>query len=296
MSAPVRLDRVWLNAHPLPSADHAGDKDEKGRLLIVGGSLSVPGALLLSAEAAMRVGAGKVKIATVEEAALRVGIAFPEAAVIGLPTTGNGEVASSAARSLETSLDRADAVLVGPAMANGDDVRDLTGALLRTANKETAMVLDAGAVSCAAPLKDAIREAKCAVVLTPHCGEMASLMNMDKCEVEDEQVQTAMAAALQFGATVALKSSTTVIATPEGEILTYDSQCPGLGTAGSGDVLAGVIAGLLARGVEPLSAVAWGVWLHGACGREASNRGGAIGFMARDLPPLVPALLESACA
>jgi hydroxyethylthiazole kinase-like uncharacterized protein yjeF len=296
MSAPVRLERVWLNAHPLPSADHAGDKDEKGRLLIVGGSLSVPGALLLSAEAAMRVGAGKVKIATVEEAALRIGIAFPEAAVIGLPTTGTGEVASSAARSLETSLDRADAVLVGPAMANGDDVRDLTRALLRMANKESAMVLDAGAVSCAAPLKDAIREAKCAVVLTPHCGEMASLMNMDKCEVEDEQVQTALTAALQFGATVALKSSTTVIATPEGDILTYDSQCPGLGTAGSGDVLAGVIAGLLARGVEPLSAVAWGVWLHGACGREASSRRGAIGFMARDLPPLVPALLESACA
>jgi hydroxyethylthiazole kinase-like uncharacterized protein yjeF len=290
------LDRAWLKAHPLPSAAHAGDKDEKGRLLIVGGSLSVPGALLLSAEAAMRVGCGKVKVATVAQAALPLGIAFPEAAVIGLPATPEGEVASGAAKSLETSLERADAVLIGPAMADDDDIRDLTCALLGMAKKQSPMVLDAGAVSCAEPLEDAIREAACAVVLTPHCGEMASLMNMKKAEVEDGQADIALAAALRFGATVALKSSTTVIATPQGDVLTYDSQCPGLGTAGSGDVLAGVIAGLLARGAEPLAAVGWAVWLHGACGREASIRQGVIGFMARDLPPLLPTLLENACA
>lgn len=292
MTPAARLDEKWLAAHPLPSADEAADKDDKGRLLIVGGSSSVPGALLLSAEAAMRVGAGKVKVATIEQAALPLGIAFPEVAVIGLPTTKEGEIASQASVTLGPSIDRSDAILIGPAMSDGDETRDLVRALLLAAGQETAVLLDAGAVSSAGTLCDDIRNAGSSIVLTPHCGEMASLMDLDKAEVEAAQPDVARNAARRFGATIVLKSSSTVIATPDGDLLRYDSDCPGLGTAGSGDVLAGVIAGLLARGVEPLTASAWGVWLHGTCGREAARAVGPIGFMARDLPPFLPQSLQ----
>lgn len=283
MTSAARLDEKWLAAHPLPGADEAADKDDKGRLLIVGGSSSVPGALLLSAEAAMRVGAGKVKVATIEQAALPLGIAFPEVAVIGLPSTKGGEIASQASVTLRPSIVRSDAILIGPAMSDGDETRDLVRALLLAAGQDTAVLLDAGAVSSAGALCDDIRSAGSSIVLTPHCGEMASLMDMDKAEVEAAQPDFARNAARRFGATIVLKSSSTVIATPDGDLLRYDSDCPGLGTAGSGDVLAGVIAGLLARGVEPLAASAWGVWLHGTCGREAARAIGPIGFMARDL-------------
>jgi hydroxyethylthiazole kinase-like uncharacterized protein yjeF len=209
---------------------------------------------------------------------------------MGLPTTQSGEIAPAAAAMLEQALERADAVLVGPAMANGEETRDLTRVLLASATGG-AMVLDAGAVSSAASLADDIRRARCTVVMTPHCGEMAALMKMEKVDVENGQLDVARAAADRFGAIVILKSATTVIANPNGEILIYASECPGLGTAGSGDVLAGIIAGLLARRAEPLTAAAWGVWLHGACGRAISQKVGAIGFIARELPPLLPGLL-----
>lgn len=292
MTSAANLDENWLSAHPLPSADEAADKDDKGRLLIVGGSLSVPGALLLSTEAAMRVGAGKVKVATIEQAALPLGVACPEVAVIGLPFTREGEIASQASETLCPLIGRSDGILVGPAMSDGAETRDLVRALLRAAGPDTAVLLDAGAVSSAGPLCEDIANAGSSIVLTPHCGEMASLMDMDKAEVEAAQPHVATHAAQRFAATVVLKSSSTFIATPAGDLLRYDSDCPGLGTPGSGDVLAGVIAGLLARGVEPLVASVWGVWLHGACGREATRTIGPIGFMARDLPPFLPQFLR----
>jgi ADP-dependent NAD(P)H-hydrate dehydratase len=292
MTAAAHLDEKWLSAHPLPDADEAADKDDKGRLLIVGGSSSVPGALLLSAEAAMRVGVGKVKVATIEQAALPLGVAFPEAAVVGLASTREGEIASRAIGTLSPSIDRSDAILAGPAMSGGAETRVLVQALVGRAGKDTSVLLDAGAVSSAAPLCEAIANADSSIVLTPHCGEMASLMDMDKADVEAAQPDVAAQAAQRFRATVVLKSSSTFIATPTGDLLCYDSKCPGLGTAGSGDVLAGVIAGLLARGVEPLVASAWGVWLHGACGRAATQAVGPIGFMARELSPFLPHLLH----
>jgi len=292
MISVANLDENWLSSHPLPGADEAADKDDKGRLLIVGGSLSVPGALLLSIEAAMRIGAGKVKVATIEQAALPLGVACPEVAIMGLPSTREGEIASRAFETLGPSIERSDAVLVGPAMSDGADTRDLVRALLLAAGPDTAVLLDAGAVSSARSSCEAIRAAASSIVLTPHCGEMASLMDMDKAKVEAAQPDVATHAARQFGATVVLKSSSTFIATPAGDLLRYDSGCPGLGTAGSGDVLAGVIAGLLARGVEPFTASAWGVWLHGACGREAAQTVGPIGFMARDLPRSLPQFLR----
>lgn len=287
------LDEAWLRSYPLPTPDAAGDKEDKGKLLIIGGSAAVPGALLLCTESAMRVGAGKVKMATIDAAAVALGLLFPEAAVLSLPADSEGEIATGAVPKLITSIQRADAILIGPAMASGENATAVTSAALAHAPDGSVIVLDAGAINCCAQITEEQRSAGHSLIITPHCGEMAALLDMEKAEVQSRLEQIAILAARRFGAFVVLKSRSTVIATPFGEALTYASECPGLGTAGSGDVLAGIIGGLCARGLAPLSAAAWGVWLHGESGRLAAREIAGGGFLARELPPRLPVLLES---
>lgn len=288
----LSLDRTWLDQHPLPDLGLTGDKEDKGRLLIVGGSRAVPGALRLSIEAAMRTGAGKVKAATIAAAAMPLGVAVPEVAVIGLPDTADGEIAAHALAAIAEPARRADAILVGPAMADGPELSRLIRQLLATTPSDRPVVLDAGAVTAIAGFEQDLKVRKSPVTITPHCGEMASLLGIKKDEIEARQVEIAEQAAARFGVVVVLKSSSTVIASPSRTVLRYKSACPGLGTAGSGDVLAGIIGGLLARGMEPLIAAAWAVWLHGACGRMAARTIGPAGFLARELIPFLPRLLS----
>ena len=129
------------------------------------------------------------------------------------------------------------------------------------------------------------------MVLTPHAGEMASLLGIDKDDVEADPANTALIAAERFGVVVALKGADSWIADPEGELLHYSGGSVGLGTSGSGDTLAGIVAGLAARGASPLTSAAWGVWAHGSAGRVLSRRMATVGFLARELLAEVPALV-----
>lgn len=130
-------------------------------------------------------------------------------------------------------------------------------------------------------------------MLTPHHGEMASLTGLDIEEIHAAPDAIAKEVAARYGAIVVLKAASTIIAAPDGEVLIHDGECPGLATGGSGDVLAGAIGGLMARGAEPLAAAAWGVWLHGESGRRAQQDIGPIGFLARDLLNELPRLLSA---
>jgi ADP-dependent NAD(P)H-hydrate dehydratase len=129
------------------------------------------------------------------------------------------------------------------------------------------------------------------VILTPHHGEMEKLTGISAEAIAADPIGCARSVAELFEAVVVLKSSETVIADPGGEILLYSSDCAGLATGGSGDVLAGIMAGLAARGADPLTAAAWGVWLHGQAGQGAMERIGPIGFLARDLIQEIPRLM-----
>jgi hydroxyethylthiazole kinase-like uncharacterized protein yjeF len=153
------------------------------------------------------------------------------------------------------------------------------------------LILDAAAVTC---LGDADRDLSCyrdRLILTPHLGEMAALLERDADEIGADQPRFAAEVAARFGAVVALKGSETIVAAPDGELLHYPGGGIGLGTGGSGDVLAGIIAGLASRGADPLVATAWGVWLHGEAGRALAGQVGAVGFLARELLPVIPSLL-----
>lgn len=284
------IDATWRRRHPLPAIGDGLDKEARGRVLIVGGSAFVPGALLLTADAALRAGAGKVQLATIAPAALALGVALPEAAVIALETD-DGEIARGAADTLERFVANCDTLVLGPGMSCGEGTPALVAAVL--AGVAGTVVLDAGALTAVRDRADVVRALAGRAVLTPHPGELATLTGCDKAAIEADPARAACDAADAFGAVVVLKSAETHVAAPGGVLLHFVSDAAGLGTAGSGDVLAGVIGGLLARGAEPVCAAAWGVWLHGTAGSAAAARIGPVGFRASELAAEIPALMAA---
>lgn len=286
----TEIDTAWLAAHPLPQPGSNTDKNARGHVVAAGGSESVPGALRLTGEAALRAGAGKVQLATVERAAMGLGMAMPEAATFPLPANDEGELAAHAGAALAALTGRCDALVLGPGMG----AKAGAAAILETvlaARPALALVIDAGAIGDAASLAGAIRGHAGPVVLTPHAGEMALLMGCNEDEASEDHARQA---AERFDAVVLLKRAETWIAAPGAPMLHFPGGGPGLATGGSGDVLAGIIGGLLSRGAEPRIAAAWGVWLHGEAGRGAADRIGPLGFLARELLPEIPGLMAGA--
>lgn len=281
----------WLAANPLPDPTQAEDKNSRGRVLAVGGAVSVPGALLLTGEAAFRAGAGKVQLATVDlAAAVALGVRLPEAAVFGLAVNDDGELAGACAAKVVDLLGQADAAVLGPGTGAKADAVPVLEAVAGC-GAEVPLLIDAGLLCAVPQVEDALVAYAGARVLTPHPGEAATLMD---CDADDIGPELACAAAERFAATVVMKDSETWIATPGQPVLHYPGGGSGMATGGSGDVLAGVIGGLLARGAEPHVAAGWGVWLHGEAGRRLAEEVGTIGFLARELLPLVPRLMDGA--
>jgi len=286
----IEIDAEWRAAHPLPPVADDATKKSRGRLLVIGGAARLPGAIRLTGEAALRVGAGRVRLATLQSLVATLGVSFPEVGVIGLPEQ-DGELMPGPPDLLPEQAAAHDAVVLGAGMADKAAATRLVEALTRKPAPDTALLLDAAAIACAAPLCDALKAYAGRLVLTPHPGEMAALTGRAEEEIAENREPIAREAALRFGAVIALKGAGTIIATPAGDVLHYPGGGSGLATAGSGDVLSGVIAGLLARGADPVLATAWGVWLHGEAGRACATSVAPIGFLARELLAELPALL-----
>ncbi|MES2535479.1 MAG: NAD(P)H-hydrate dehydratase [Pseudomonadota bacterium] len=305
--------RLW--PLPMPSAD--GDKEERGHILIIGGSSEMPGAVILAASAALRAGAGKLTIATSVNIAQLVALAVPEARVIGLPETSAGGIAAPAARTLEGVIAKVDALLIGPGMQDEPATCEFVCALLSRMDG-TKVVLDACAMGVACEKGEEVHSStdagnfggakwRCAetkerkflnrfdvqVALTPHAGEMAHLRSSAKQEIVADPSATAQAAARQWNAVVALKGATTFVATPDKQLWQHDGGNIGLAISGSGDTLAGIIAGLAARGASLEQACVWGVALHARAGQELALRTGPLGYLARDIAAEVPRLMHA---
>jgi ADP-dependent NAD(P)H-hydrate dehydratase len=285
-----RIDAALLRRWPLPGLRPHADKSTRGDVLVVGGSRELPGAVLLAGEAALRSGAGRARIATARSAGPSLAIAFPEARVIGLPENRRGQIESRAARVLHRELPALDALLLGP----GTFELALAGPLLKRAASEAklAVVLDAGALkSLAGRRKMEIGELR-GIVVTPHAGEMAELWRCDLGRVRERPLELAVAAATCLRVTLVLKGQRTFVVDPEGAAFVNEAGNAGLATAGSGDVLAGTIAGLAARGATPIQAAVWGVHLHALAGDRLLRRHGPLGYLARELSAEFPALLH----
>jgi len=285
--AETTLDPELLRRRPLPPIGEG--KDERGAVVVVAGCPQMPGAAILAATAALRAGAGKLQIGTCRSVAPQVAAAVPEALVFALDETPAGAIAPSCAETIARRANAADAIVLGPGFADEDD----NAALVREAAAllEVPALVDAAAMWCLREAASAFAPLRGRVVITPHAGEMARLLGANRADVEHDQARFAREAAQRFGAVVALKGQQTVLAAPDGDLYRHREGEPGLGTSGSGDVLAGVIGGLLARGADPLRAAAWGIVLHARAGAELARRVG-VGFLARELPGEIPALMR----
>jgi len=282
----MKLDPAALEQHPLPPVID-GDKETKGRILIVAGSRDVPGAALLAATAAMRAGAGKLRIATVESAATALGMAMPEAMVCGLSEADGGFAASAADRIAEAARE-VDAVVAGPGVKRSAMCKRMADVLLES---DCALALDVALLDALEPLHERALERRTMPILLPNAKELASLLDCKPEHVDDDPVGCGVRAAQLYGSVVLVKGVTSHVVTAGGECWTYDGGAPGLGVSGSGDVLAGIVGGLLARGAEPLNALLWSVWLHGEAGARLAKRIGPIGFLAREIADEIPALM-----
>jgi hydroxyethylthiazole kinase-like uncharacterized protein yjeF len=288
MSRTIRgLDVAHLAAWPLPDA--AGGKDGRGRVVVVGGSRRTPGAVLLAAEAAVRAGAGKPQVATAESVAVAVSVAFPEALVTDLHETRDGEIAAKAAEQVLDLAAGCDSVLIGPGLMSPGSACDLLETLVP--RLDGPVVLDALAMAYLTEHPDGVAHLDGRVVLTPNDSELAETLGLDEAEVVERAAECCAELADRCGATVVAGGETTYVAAPGSPVVWAHEGVPGLGVAGSGDVKAGIVAGLLARGVPAEGAAAWAVMLHLTAGRAVSEHEAPLGFLAREVLPWIPRVM-----
>ncbi len=287
----VRVDDALLRDWPLPGPPEGG-KEARGCVLVVAGSPEIAGAARLTAEATLRAGAGKLVVATAATVAPHLSLAVPEARVIALPPTPAGGFAMAALDLLRETAGSAHALVIGPGMQDETATRALAAALLGTTHGSC--VLDAYAMGAVLadrppPVTAAVHPA---LVVTPHAGEMAHLTGQDKDAITADPAPAARAAARAWQAVVVLKGPVTWIAAPDGRLWRHEGGNAGLGVSGSGDVLAGIVGGLAARGVPVEQAAVWGVRLHARAGERLAAQFGTVGYLAREIAREVPAMME----
>ncbi|HEX8644884.1 MAG TPA: NAD(P)H-hydrate dehydratase [Allosphingosinicella sp.] len=292
MSGVEQLDRALLERFPLPDHPEDSSKEDRGRLLVVAGSRELPGAALLAGIAALRAGAGKLQIATARSIAVQLGVLIPEARVVGYAETAAGDIEPEAIEPIVALARQAAAVAIGCGLQSGTALERLLDALLACGAEQLPLVLDAAVLGCLAARAPSLRAWPGGGVILPHAGEMARLLDCSRDEVEADAEAAARRAAETLGIVSLIKGPCSYIVAPDGRTFRFEGGGVGLATSGSGDVLAGVVGGLCARGADPLTAALWGVYTHGEAGRILSQRIGRVGFLARDLLDLVPGIVN----
>jgi NAD(P)H-hydrate epimerase len=276
---------LWAEL-PLRRHGREASKADRGKLLLVAGSVGLPGAALLAARGALRVGCGTVRVAAPRSLAVALGVALPELMVLPMPETDAGTLAEAALPLLEAQVGPCDAVVIGPGLGVHEETDRVAARFAASAPLPT--VIDAGALlawgRAGHPAAAGPR------VLTPHPGEMSELAGLDPGQIEAEAEREEVAArfAARWSAVLVLKGPRTLVA-GGGALYVTTAGTPGLATAGSGDVLAGIIGGLLAGGSDPVAAAAWGVHLHALACEAAARSTGDDGLIASDVVEALPA-------
>jgi NAD(P)H-hydrate epimerase len=284
---------MWLlerddAADALPPRDVETHKRAAGVVVVIGGSRQMTGAVCLSAEAAYRAGAGLVTVAVPEGILRVVQTRLREATFLPLSQTADGTIAVSMAP-LEQGLDAADAVAIGPGMTTNGETAEYVRTLVRSC--PVPLVLDADGLNAFVGHVPELADRRSAAVLTPHAGEFARLAGITARDVGADRLGHARKLAAETNAVVLLKGSRTVVAAPDGRVLVNPTGGPYLATGGTGDVLSGMIAALLARGTDPWLAAGAAAYLHGAAGLLAASELGD-GTTAGDVLDRVPAAVR----
>ena len=285
-----------LAAMPLPDYGAAADKADRGKLLVIAGSRRLPGAAILVARAALRTGCGTVRVAAPASVAMPIGVALPELMVLPLPETPAGTIALEALDEIEAQYEACSAMVFGPGLDEHEATDELAWRIFQGA--PLPLLVDAQALLAVARRWQEERRAEPPAsprMFTPHEVEMRTLSGEDVPEEgQDETGREALARrwAQHLSATLVLKGRETLIAAPDGALYRNTAGTRGLGAAGSGDTLAGIIGSLLAQGLEPPRAATWGVYLHALAGEAVSADFGEDGLLASDWVDRLPRVLR----
>ena len=265
-------------------------KGTYGHVLVVGGSQGMTGAAIMTAGTSLRSGAGLVTAALPESILPVAEGAMVEVMTRALPETGQATIALEALPTIENLMGTASVCAIGPGMSQYPEAHAIIRFVLERAG--IPVVIDADGLNALASDIGILRNRQIPVVLTPHPGEMARLTGMSVEEIQANRIAVARSAALDWGVTVVLKGNKTVVANAHGEVYVNITGNPGMATAGSGDVLCGIIAGLVAQGLRPADAACVGVYLHGLSGDAAAHMKGERGIIAGDLINCLPAVMK----
>jgi ADP-dependent NAD(P)H-hydrate dehydratase len=283
MSDPVDVTLELVRHWPLPEPGES--KYGRGQLVVVGGALRSPGAAMLSGLGALRVGAGRLTLAVGRSVAPHVAVAVPESGVVPLDETPDGSVSGFGLAGAKDDLLRADVVLLGPGLDEADEAQVMVRELHRFITDEAVVVLDAFGLGVLPQLPDVPAQLGGRLILTPNKTEAALLLER---ELDDDLDGAVVEIARRYRAVVTCFG---VVADPDGRVWHIDADEPGLGTSGSGDVLAGAIAGLSARGASPSQAAVIATYVHLEAGRRLADRIAPLGYLASELLAELPGVL-----
>ena len=279
-------------ARVLPARRPDAHKRSVGSVAVLAGSEGMSGAAVLASKGAVRAGAGYATLITTSYVDQAKKVLLPEV----LSMVGNApELGPEVLETFSSVVGAADAVAIGPGMGQGVRQRDLVDEVLRTV--DVPVVLDADALNVLADHSGALQARPTAAVITPHPGEMGKLLGVSSADVQSDRLEMARAAAEKFSCVVLLKGATTIVAEPFGRAVVNQMGGAELATAGTGDVLTGVVATFLAAGVDPFDAAWAAAFVHGLAGRfagaETRGRGVLAGDVAESLPPALAAVAKA---
>jgi ADP-dependent NAD(P)H-hydrate dehydratase / NAD(P)H-hydrate epimerase len=291
------LTARWAK-NTLPQRPEDSNKGTFGKLLVVGGSRNYIGAPRMVATAAYRAGAGLVTVACPKGILPVLAGSLAEATWLPQEETDDGGLSGESAIALRNAWHGFSAAVVGPGTGDSDDTRAFTWAVLAdiAADLPNGAVLDADALNAIATFRDARERVPSNVVLTPHPGELARLMKTTVPDIQSRRLEVAKEAASAFGCVVVLKGAHTVIAAPDGRARLSPFANPLLATAGSGDILAGIIGAYLAQGLAPFEAACLGVYVHAATGESLRADFGNSGLLALDIATRLPGVVRDIAA
>ena len=283
----------WVKS-VLPERPLQANKGSFGRVLVVAGSINYIGAAYLACSGAIRVGAGLVTLATATSLQSILASKLTEVTYLPLPESRPGIISAEAARLVLPKLEQYNVLLLGCGLGQSQSVIRLIRSILISRHKQAlpSLVLDADALNTLANTPRWWKLLTTDAILTPHPGEMARLAGMTVEEVQSDRVGVAKKFAAEWNKTIVLKGANTVVASPQGKVKISLIANPGLASAGTGDVLTGAIAGLVAQGLSLFDAAACGVYLHGEAGEMVKARLGDAGMVASDLLPELPQVIK----
>ncbi len=275
----------------LPKRRPDAHKGEFGHLFILAGSPGLTGAAVMAGFSALRIGTGLVTLGVPEGLNHIFETKITEAMTLPLSQTNEQTINPAAKNKILNFLKKTDAAAIGPGLSQNRETAQLIRELIREIKMP--MVIDADGINALAGHADILRKTKAQIIITPHPGELSRLINITADDINRDRIAIARKASQQYNIIVVLKGANTVIAEPDGNVYINNTGNPGMASGGTGDVLTGMIAGLICQKVSPINAAIAGVFLHGLAGDITARQKGETGLIAGDMIKKIPEAIEN---